>query len=302
MTRRRTSRDDLTGELPGAPCRICGAWVRPGEGTSLPASGALPRSSYSAHPVRFDHREQWLRQHDHCKASLGAVVARLVGEKEPLSKTLAARTLEHADVEAVTAFQRDLEEPARVPFGFVSAVDRRALKQALITVRAEMGSEPDGTPRRCNDGACGLCGRSQSPRWWQSPITWTDGSAAPFCDNCVTEWERAQSPKDTEKLREVAEAVMSGIPRQLGGVHHGMRFYAETAKDDHAGLPEPWRYSPDALTEVRRRAWKARPHLIPDDEFRRRYVARARRLAKERAADAEQSRRNEEEGADIDWS
>lgn len=302
MTRRRTSRDDLTGELPGAPCRICGAWVRPGEGTSLPASGALPRSSYSAHPVRFDHREQWLRQHDRCKANLGAVVAKLVGEKEPLSKAVLVRTLEHADVEPVTAFQRDLEEPARVPFGFVSPADRRALKQALVTVRAEMGSESDGTPRRCNDGACGLCGRSLSTRWWKSPVTWSDGSPAPFCDTCTTAWERAQSPKGIEELREVAEAIMSGIPRQLGDTHHGMRFFAETARDDHAGLPEPWRYSFDALTEVRRRAWRARPHLIPDDDLLPKYMARARRLAKERAADAEQARRSETPGADIDWS
>lgn len=299
MSRRQSDRDAVT-DRPAAPCRLCGETVRDGQGIEL-------SEAHGVHPLRLDgspipgSQGRWRRAHTRChKLTHADVVGILLGMTD-IGKVEAARAVEYAGIEPVTAFQRGLREAVSKPWRFVTAEERKALRQALKAVREEMSTEPDGRPRVCVDGACGVCGRSRSRRWWESPLRWADGAPAPVCDECYPTWTRASEPTDLEQQRRVAESIMTGIPRQMGVDHFGMRIAVEILTPKHEGFDGPWLYSPDALREVKHRAWMARPTLIPDEKIRAVFMARKAKLHAERAAALAEERRQSMPGADIEW-
>jgi hypothetical protein len=211
------------------------------------------------------------------------------------------RVTDRAGVSEVTAALRGLREPVTRPWGFISTDERKALSMAWNEVREQIAHEPDGTPRRCQDGACGACGIALSVEWIESPLTWTDGSRSPMCSWCAAVWERAGAPTDLDRIRAVLESAMAGVRMQAGDELLGLKLYCDLAGESRGGFDLPWTYAPGALKEIRRRVEDRHPQFVTDPDKQEMALLRQRvRRSRARAASAEQSRL-EAPGADIDW-
>jgi hypothetical protein len=296
-------------ELPPALCRICGGHVRTGEGTRLPAQlgddermyaewqAVLARERLGALslPLRRYRAavDDWRRAHDECVPEHVAVLQRVLGRRFPtdLTPRQAAEIAAEAGV-ALTA-SRAQYRGGRA-FAWIGRADRRALLEAVALVQSAE------TPRLCADGRCGMCGRSRSLSWAQSPLRWPDGSPAPLCAECWSAWDRHPDRGERiEDLRVIGAQQLSGVSA-FEMTPFGLLLACEAPAVDRHAEAAAWAYS-DRLSAIREGIRTQWPGGLTDPAERDRYRElkreRDREQARERAA-AERAQA-EAEHADV---
>jgi hypothetical protein len=241
--------------------------------------------------------DTWRRSHSTCHPEQAAILAHITGMTVTPREAaevfpdyfagLVAYVRYPSPADPYTSINyRELDQ-LRKPYGWLSKDDRDELRDAIREARAS------GQPRPCQDGACAFCGVALALRWWQSPFTWQDGTAAPLCGRCSEVWERRGSPARDDRepghpgLHAVGVELLTGVTGwNLPGF--GLRLFFEVATTaERSGFPEPWRFR-SALEDVRETVWRLYPDKIPSShqELRERIAAEqeTERQAAERAA------------------
>lgn len=280
--------------LPEGPCRICGARVPAGHGTRLEpvnrGPAQPPRRLVVNGLVRDHSGQEWDRQHDKCRSEWGWVISQLLGVSVTEREALEVRELSGVDAVAMNADR----VAKRKPFDWVTADELDRLTKAWDRVR------PQSRGAHCVDGPCGWCGVRVAKGWVTSALKWTDATSAPLCGVCAQAWTGAGQPGDIDEQRYLAQEMFTGVPRHMGGQHHGMRVFTDVAGEDRHGFERPWSYAPEAMRELRRRVWSSSPQHAPEQV--RPDLERVNRIRADRAAkqdlDAAQSTKP---GADLQW-
>lgn len=297
--------------LPRAVCRVCGGVVPEGTGLRIAEGWIEGRDATAERGMDAELTargepivDSWRRQHAACPVERHEVIAILAGVSDltPREGELITE-LDRQRVFAVLQYgwgSARLVAHQPLPNRAFEWVDvprlKAAVEQVLATTR----------PRRCVEGACGVCGVGVSVGWVESPLTWPDGSRAPLCGECARASETYAKPEllnDLEHLRLVGLWRWLGL-WTMGAEPLGFRVFAEVATDEERqeGYGEAFSFRPIQLAEVRHRQYRRRPHLAPPD-VRARIDAE---LAEERRARAEEAARAAEANVSvwdrIDWT
>jgi hypothetical protein len=292
-------------ELPASVCRVCGASIAAGQGDRAPEPpfvGIRERDERLGMlrdlPAVVDG---WRRRCEACAAAgrrgeveaeaISGIVGRPVSQADACDVVAALRRWTLRDPVTGRPDGVELQVPlaeitgryGREPWEHVTTEERERVADVLQQVIAARN------PARCSDGPCGLCGRSQAVRWFESAMRWADGSAAPVCGDCEPTYASRSEPRDRDgdALARVAIEILTGWAVPLG-IHapEGVKAFCESQNADREGTPEPWQYAAERIADLRFSIWRAQPELAPDDMreaaegWRRDYLA-------ERAADAE---------------
>jgi hypothetical protein len=289
-------------ELPAALCRFCGKPVRKGTGVRLPADtmSDFELRRQAAAVDDFRHRQglpvldSWRRSHSNCKPDQAAILSSITGMAVTPTEAglvfrdyfpnLVAYVRYPCPADPYVVIQYGELDHFRNAYGWLDKADRVELREAIREARAAR------EPRPCQDGACAFCGVSAALRWWQSPFTWRDGTAAPLCRECSEVWERRSSPTRDDRepgfagLHEVGVELLTGVSR-WNMPDFGLRLFFEVATvAERSGFSEPWSYR-SALTEVQETVWRLFPDQIPPSRSELRERIAAEHEAERRAAD-----------------
>lgn len=288
--------------LPKALCRVCGGWAKAGEGTrdDAPTTGLVP------HPTDPTKRlfvkkvdapngaDDWRRQCSSCaRANLSEIVEAVVGIE-----------VETRDAQAVVLRMKSFDDELGLYITFPTAQsvgkatgnrwghlgrdDRDRVRQVLRGVIDER------LPGVSQWGACGLCGRRHSIRWFEGPpfMKWSDGSNAPVCAECQQVMDRRPTADSIDHLRAIAVEAATGYAQMLYSAPPEFRCYFEARDSDGNGYATPWDYS-DGIREFREQVWEDLPYLAPES---RRRDFEQRRLARiNEAQQQEQMRRDQQQ-------
>ncbi|WP_314475151.1 hypothetical protein [uncultured Microbacterium sp.] len=155
------------------------------------------------------------------------------------------------------------------PWAHLSTEQRERVQQVLREVIRNRQVGP------CVQGACGLCGRRDSLRWFEGYafLTWPDGSPAPMCAECQGVADRRPAPQSVEELRVIGVECATGFAQWGYTAPAAFRCYAEVKGSDGNGYAEPWDYG-EGIREFRDQMWTDRPSLAPADR-RDEYMRRA---------------------------
>lgn len=297
--KRDDERREREAAAPRAICKVCGGWAKAGEGSREEAPVKM-----RPHPTRDGvmitsepapaNADDWRRECRSCVASsMADVVRQVIGHE-----------LSDADARVVVSRMKTIDpEHLTLHLGFptaqatgggtgrawghLRAEDRERVRRVLRDVTRERQIGP------CVQGACGLCGRRNSLRWFEGYafLRWPDGSPAPVCRECQGVADRRPAPQNIDALRVIAVECATGHAQWGYTAPREFRVYAESKDCDGNGHPEPWTYSP-GITVFREDMWESRPSLAPadrQDEFSGRLRARiedtTRRAQEEREAE-----------------
>ncbi|MCM3614378.1 hypothetical protein M3672_07980 [Microbacterium enclense] len=296
-------------ERPRAVCAMCGGVVHAGRD--------LVVGEPSFEDRRLDEERKsnglpalhgWQRRHEACVDSV-AVVRAITGRKVPAEVAHAALRAANPLVPVEGPFRRlalyaelrtthveDLVgwKSAR-PWAHLTDDERRMFADMVDEEAREHRLRNE--PHRCTDGACGFCGVALALAWGESPLKWSNGTAAPACRDCFAVLRRRRPTRDLRLLRGLGVEMLSGASGLGLAEHFGddMRVYADLAGDDHTGTDERWTYAP-LLAEIREEARMLLPTSLPEP-LRSEYTAKladAREAAAARAAERREAERREE--------
>lgn len=282
--------------LPRALCRICGGWAKAGEGDRYepPARGLLidpvnPERRRIAGPVNAPaNADDWRRECQSCASAsmaelVGAVLGAEVAEGDASTVVQRLKSIDpelqiHVDFPTAQA----LGVATGKPWGHVRREHRERVRQVLREVISER------LPGISKWGACGLCGRRHSVRWFEGPgyMTWRDGSKAPVCAECQEIVDRRPAADNIQRLRAIAVEAATGHAQMYYAAPEFFRCYFESHDSDGNGYAEPWSYSPGIIAFCEE-MWTDRPHLAPEE--------RRPEFEQRRREQIEQNRREEQE-------
>lgn len=285
--------------LPRSICNVCGGRARAGEGSREPE----PFTGLAPHPANPSRRvvisaphapedaDGWRRTCAICvEATAGEIVGAVVGHavSDADARNVIGRM--HRFDEADTLVQefptaQAMGHATGRPWAHLSAEQRERVQQVLREVTRDRQIGP------CVQGACGVCGRRSSRRWFAAPafLRWPDGDAAPVCAECQEVADRRPEPQSIEELRVIGVECATGFAQWGYTAPPAFRLYAEAKDADGNGHAEPWDYG-DGIREFREQMWTDRPSLAPADQ-RDEYVHHARKRIEE-ATRQEQAERD----------
>lgn len=296
-------------ERPRALCAMCGGTVHAGRDLILgePTIDDL-RVDEERKAVGLPALHGWQRRHEACIDSV-AIVRAITGRKVPAEVASAALRAANPLVHAEGPFRRlALYASLRTshvedlvgwkggrPWAHLTDDERRTFAAAVDEEAREHRLRHE--PHRCTDGACGFCGVALALKWGESPLRWSDGTAAPACGECFAVLRRRRSTRDLQLLRGLGVEMLSGASGLGLAEYFGedMRLYVDLAGDDHTGTAEPWTYAP-LLAEIREEARMLLPTSLAEP-LRSEYTAKlaaAREAADARAAERREAERREE--------
>lgn len=267
-------RRERENALPKALCRVCGGWAKAGEGSRdpEPPRGLVPLPANPSRVVLVtpphapEDADGWRRACDICTGAtsgeiVGAVVGRTVDSRDAQKVIGRMHRFDENDflVQEFPTAQTTGRGTGR-PWAHLSTEDRERVQQVLREVIRDRQSGP------CVQGACGLCGRRNSVRWFEGYafLTWPDGSPAPVCTECQEVVDRRPATQSIEQLRVIAVESATGFSQMLYEAPSDFRVYAESKDSDGNGYAEPWAYSPGVVA-FREDMWEQRPYLAPAD-------------------------------------
>lgn len=296
--KRDDDRREREAALPKAICRVCGGWVRAGEGTrdAEPERGLIP-NPLTPGQLMFApvvnapaNADEWRRECAVCaSAGTARIVSAVVGSEvtEDEARAVLGRMKRISDgLNVLTEFPTAEASDAATgkPWRHVTSQDRERVCQVLRQVRDEK------RPGVSKWGACGMCGRRHSLRWYEPSLslTWPDGSRAPVCAECQAVLDRRPDPTGIHALRVIAVEAATGYSQMLYEAPDEFRIYAETRGCDGNGYPEPWDYG-EGVRQFREEMWISRPDLAPHNlrgEYQAKAAARHAEEQRQREADA----------------
>lgn len=260
--------------LPKALCRTCGGWVKAGEGHR----DAAPETGLRPHPTRPGmmvapstvnapkDADDWRRECGPCaRATLADTIGAAVGfvvEENDAHKVVGRMKVFDPELRLQIEFPtaQTVGNATGKPWGHLSREDRDRVRYVLQEVIA------DRLPGISRWGACGLCGRRHSIRWFEGPafLRWPDGAKAPVCSECQAVVDRRPVADSVEALRVIAVEAATGYAQMFYTAPVEFRCYAEVKDCDGNGHAEPWTYSPGVI-DFREEMWIDFPHLAPSD-------------------------------------
>lgn len=281
---RDEQRREREAALPRAVCKVCGGWAKAGEGSREETPVKMrPHPTRDGVMITSDpapaNADDWRRECRTCAASsMADIVRQVIGQE-----------LSEADAQVVVSRMKTIDpERLTMHLGFPTAQatgggtgrawghlhgeDRERVRQVLRDVTRERQIGP------CVQGACGLCGRRNSLRWFEGYafLRWPDNTPAPVCAECQEVADRRPVAQSIEQVRVVAVEAATGHAQWGYTAPQEFKVYAEVKDCDGNGHPEPWTYSPGIIA-FREDMWESRPSLAPaerHDEFTSRLRAR----------------------------
>lgn len=305
--KRRDAEKARLADLVPAHCKVCGTRIPAGEGDreAAPEFQSVGERQQHAHWLTTlpPEADAWRRRCATCSdaahrgeaesAAISAILSKPINQVDAAAVVSALKlwryspsTGEPTVLELQVPLAETTGRHGRAPWSHVTPEERQRVADALARVLAER------RPRRCEDGACGLCGVARALDWYESSMRWANGSPAPVCGNCRPVYIARSRPRGGDDLGRVVVEIVSGRAVPLGESAHGARAFCESRNADKAGHPEPWTYALDQISDLKLTVWTRHPQYAPAD---------MREAAEQwhRDALAEDARKREQEHADA---
>lgn len=175
-------------------------------------------------------------------------------------------------------------------------VSRRALQKAAKEAQKALTRALASKP--CTTGRCAWCGVERSQKWHVSPYLRADGSKAPLCSTCWSDFTTSGSPESGDALRAGLSFGATGVPHPLGESVPALRAHFEVGGGDGT----PWSHLPsEALEGYRLEQWAKYGGRYAPEDRRAEALALATQKEQDKAVrtaevQAEAERRNDTHG------